>query len=290
MIIGGSDEKEVWAIGSMPSTLWVEGYVPVLTKSQLCLSFTPDQQDYPGGNFNYDRVNFTVVDVEILYCYPDILMYTGKHASSTPTQGCVANGYPQGGSYYWQYWTVDEGMLGIVSGQNTYSVDVKGVAPSHSVGDAKITVSYTFAGLTVEETGTVTVRRPKGTLHYAGNFGWQSRTWRNFFHPVYDQFAVRIDRIHIPCDEEVRLQYGPEPNTSPSPTEIWDAELDPACPYGNWPGGIAVLDVLGCPTAQTPNCLWDQDIYVGGWKTIPMYLLYVQPMEDDPWPCIWKEH
>jgi len=58
----------------------------------------------------------------------------------------------------------------------------------------------------------------------------------------------------------------------------------------DWPGGIAVKDVLGCKTDHTPNCLWEQDIYVGGWLTIPMYLLYVQPMEDDPWPCIWKDH
>ena len=67
MIIGGSDEKEVWAIGSMPSTLWVEGYVPVLTKSQLWLSFTPDNQApwYPGGDYNHDPVNFNVYHIEI---------------------------------------------------------------------------------------------------------------------------------------------------------------------------------------------------------------------------------
>ena len=67
MIIGDSDEKEVWAIGSMPSPLWVEGYVPVLTQSQLCLSFTPDNQVpwYPGGgDYNNDRVNFTEIDVD----------------------------------------------------------------------------------------------------------------------------------------------------------------------------------------------------------------------------------
>jgi len=181
-------------------------------------------------------------------------------------------------------------MLGIVSGQNTDTVNVKGVAPSHSLGDAKITVSYTLGGLTVEETGTVTVRRPYGTVAFAGKFDQEFRTFRKYFHPVYDQFRKWIDRIHIPCDEEVRIKYGPEPDTSPSPTEFWDAELPPEFPFANWPGGIAVRDILGCPTAQTPNCLWYQDIYVGGWLTTPTYSLYVQPMENDPWPCIWKEH
>jgi len=67
MIIGGSDEKEVWSIGSMPSPLWVEGYLAVLTQSQLWLSFTPDQQSYPGGGENNtDPINFTVFDVDLL--------------------------------------------------------------------------------------------------------------------------------------------------------------------------------------------------------------------------------
>jgi len=94
----------------------------------------------------------------------------------------------------------------------------------------------------------------------------------------------------IPCDEELRIRDGPKPNTSPGSTAIWNAEMHPTYQYGNWEGGIAVKDVLGCPTDQTPNSLWEQDIYVGGWLTTPTYELYVQPLEDDPWPCIWKDH
>ncbi len=67
MIIGGSDEKEVWPIGSMPSTLWVEGYSA--GTAYLWLLFTPDQQDYPGGTYNHDPVKFTVVQVDRIEVY-----------------------------------------------------------------------------------------------------------------------------------------------------------------------------------------------------------------------------
>ncbi len=128
-----------------------------------------------------------------------------------------------------------------------------------------------------------------GTVANAGEFGWQSRTWRNYFHPVYDQFNEWIWTTGIPCDEVVRIRYGPKPNTSPGPTGIYEPEKVPEYSWANWPGGIAVKDVLGCKTDHDPNSLYEQDIYVGGWLTIPMYLLYVQPMENDPWPCIWKD-
>jgi hypothetical protein len=58
MIIGGSDEKEVWPIGRMPPTLWVEGYST--GPAELWLLFTPDQQVYPGGTYNHDPVKFTI--------------------------------------------------------------------------------------------------------------------------------------------------------------------------------------------------------------------------------------
>jgi len=65
MIIGGSDEKEVWPIGSMPSTLDVEGYST--GTADLWLLFTPEQPPwYPGGELNHDPVKFTVVRVKII--------------------------------------------------------------------------------------------------------------------------------------------------------------------------------------------------------------------------------
>ena len=95
----------------------------------------------------------------------------------------------------------------------------------------------------------------------------------------------------MPCDEVVRFIYGLDTDvTSPGSTAIYDPEKEPEYPYANWPGGIAVMDRLGCPTTQMPNSKYEQDIYVGGWLTTPTYELYVQPLEDDPWPCIWKEH
>ena len=93
MIIGASDEKEVWSIGSMPSTLWVEGYLTVLTPSQLWLSFTPDQQSYPGGgDYNTDPVNFTVVSVEISKCSSSWL--PKKHGDSGYKTDITATTYP----------------------------------------------------------------------------------------------------------------------------------------------------------------------------------------------------
>jgi len=64
MIIGDSDEKEVWPIDSMPSTLDVQGYS--VGSANLWLYFTPDQPPwYPGGEYNYDLVHFTVYNAEL---------------------------------------------------------------------------------------------------------------------------------------------------------------------------------------------------------------------------------
>jgi len=63
MIIGNSDVKEVWPIGSMPATLDVEGYST--GTADLWLLFTPDQPPwYPGGEYNHDAVVLTVFTIK----------------------------------------------------------------------------------------------------------------------------------------------------------------------------------------------------------------------------------
>ena len=133
------------------------------------------------------------------------------------------------------------------------------------------------------------MHRPKYTLAYSGYFDQQYRTKRNYFHPVFDQFNAFLNITGMPCDEVVRIEYGEESETSPDDTKMWGEEKAPQYPYGNWSGGIAVIDGLGGPTTRTYNSKYEQDLYVGGWKTSPTYLIYIQPLESDPWPCIWKE-
>lgn len=292
LLIGDGTESKTWnPPSSMPTTLWVEGISPTGATTEARLSLLYDPPSHPSLTAKF--IDFTVVGVgvgvEILYCYDWILMYTGEHADDTPTQNCVAIGRPSGGSYSWECSTTASGMLGIVSGQNTDTAKVKGIAASSSVGDAKITVSYTLGGETAEETGSVTVRRPAQTLVHHGDFDWENRTTINYFHKVRDQFGESIGRTGMPCDEVVTCEYGLDENvTSPADTAIHDAEKAPEYPFGNWEGGIAVKDVLGCPTTQMENSKYKQKIYIGGWLTWPTYYIYMQPLEDDPWPCIWK--
>ena len=293
VIPDGSNYYKRWPVGTQPSTLYVEGVSAGTAELWLLYSshWNPDTPVYPGGEYNHDSVDVTVVGVDILYCFPHILMYTGDHAADTPTQNCVAYGHPSGGTYSWQCSTTDDGMLGIVSGQNTDTAEVKGVAASSSVLDAKITVTYTLGGKTAQDTRSVTVHRPKYTLAYSGYFDQQYRTKRNYFHPVRDQFGGYLYITGMPCDEVVTCIYGLDENvTSPGATAYHNKENeDTGDYYGDWPGGIAVKDVLGCPTTQMENSKYKQDIYVGGWLTSPTYYIYMQPLEDDPWPCIWKE-
>lgn len=282
---GGSKS---WSPGSVPPTLYVEAIDSGVGVLQLC--FTPGDNVWPGGEKNPDTVKFTGIDVDMLYCYPSIVMYTDPYKSDSPTQYCVAEGFPSGGTYSWECWTTGTGKLEIVSGEETGMVLVKGDVPSTAMNDAKIKVTYTKGGFTVEETRSVTVRRPKRLGKFAGNFDRQYRTFRNYFHPVFDQFNKLIDMTGMPCDEEVRFVYGLNANvTSPGTTGNWPAELDPMFPYGNWKGGVAIKDRLGCPTTQMPNSKYNQDIYAGGWPNLPTFDIYMQPLEDDPWPCIWKD-
>ena len=58
-------------------------------------------------------------------------------------------------------------------------------------------------------------------------------------------------------------------------------------PYGNWPGGIAVKDILGCFT-RNGTAICKQELYAGGWYIVSFKLVF-QPMEDNPFPNIWKE-
>lgn len=280
------ENGEDWlACDEYPETLWVEGRIVGNAKLRFEYLGGPAERIVPPT----PEIQFTVVDVDILYCYSSIVMYTGDHAGDSPTLNCVAHGDPHGGTYSWQCSTTDTGMLGIVSGQNTDTANVKGVAASSSAGDAKITVSYTLGGCTVQETGTVTVRRPAITGSYRGQFYWGYTAWRNYFHPVGDQFSQRIYLTGMPCDEEIKCIYGEDTDvTSPGSTRHWGDEKYPPYEFANWPGGVAIKDILGCPTLQMPNSKYEQEISVGGWLTGPTYEIYMQPLESDPWPCIWK--
>jgi len=230
------------------------------------------------------RVNITVkgVWVDIVYCYPEILMYTGNHASETPTQNCVAYGYPPGGTYEWTCSTAYEGMLGIINGQGTDTVTVKGVAPS-AMGhkkDAKINVFYTVQGSTVPDTCDVTVVRPYATVHRYGDFDQAQRTRRECFHLVNDQFTRVIEKSGIPCDEQVHLEWGKDTDLTSSATTAWyNARPDPPYAYANWPGGYAILDLLAGWSTNHPPSLYDQKIYVGGWLTTPSFDIHIQPLE-----------
>ena len=287
--------KPIWVIqsypdGANPSLSQNSG--PTTTLSNLTVPGIYNVSAYCG---NSDAISVVVVKVELQYCFPDILMYTGSHAQNTPTQNCVAIGKPSGGTFSWQCSTKGggSGLLGIVNTVNSdpiSTVTVKGAAPSSISNDAKITVSYTFDAKTIATAdGYVTVHRPSVAASYSGYFDWQNRTTRHYFHPIGDQFGGLLYITGIPCDEVVTCIYGLDENvTSPGATAMHPAEKAPTYPWGNWNGGIAVKDTLGAPTAKMPNSAYRQELYAGGWH-VATYTIYMQPLEDNPWPCIWKE-
>lgn len=273
----------------LPKDLNVKGIVASDQPRDVILKFTHLPTD-----FN-DVIKLTIVGVAVnLSGYDRILMYTGDHADDTPTQNYNAVGSPSGGTFSWECSTIEggDGLLEIVNTQTDppiSTVTVKGAQPSTIPNDAKITVSYTVGDYTATETIYVTVRRPASTYAFRGYFDWQIQTKRHYFHRVYDQFNVPLNITGIPCDEDVRIIYGEKSATGPGNTAFWGAEMHPDYFQGNWPGGIAVRDILGSNTTRTYDSKYEQDIYVGGWLTWPTFEIYIQPLEDQPWPCIWKD-
>ncbi len=59
-IIGGTDTKERWSLPG-PSSVTVRGSSP--GQATLYLGYTPDGQQWPGGQYNQDSTTITVVDV-----------------------------------------------------------------------------------------------------------------------------------------------------------------------------------------------------------------------------------
>jgi hypothetical protein len=236
-----------------------------------------------------------VVGVDWLYFYNEILIYWGDHADETPTLLLSAFGHPSGGKYSWEC-SKTLGHIGEIQkvSQSTSDgigyITVKGKHESDLItGDAKITVTYTVNGKSATKTGFITVRRPASTTSNPGDFDWSARTHRNYFHRVIDQFGLPINVTGIPCEEIVVVNYGQRSSTSPGSTGTYSPELHPTFQYGTWTGGIAVKDILGGNTTRTYNSRYTQELIIGGYLTTPCYIIYIQPLEDSPWPCIWKE-
>jgi len=233
------------------------------------------------------------VDVDMLYCYPDIVMYTGDYADDTPTQRCSASGNPPGGTYEWECTTTGNGELAIVSGQGTDAVYIKGASESLSALDAKITVKYTLGGCTAEAFENVTVRRPLSTTAAPGLWEYTDngrRISRRYYHIIKDQFGQVITLTNMPVSEQVVCTSGTATDVTESDgvTHNYLAEWDP--PQQLWIGGVAVRDTLGCLT-DMQNSEYDQTLTVGGWTVYPVWKIYMQPSDPNPdqFPPIWKE-
>jgi hypothetical protein len=73
LVIDEYNRNRTWYYNQMPSTLYVEG-IYTNTLQELHLYYTPDGQNYPGGDQNHDLVKFNVYDIcETLP--PDIVAY-----------------------------------------------------------------------------------------------------------------------------------------------------------------------------------------------------------------------
>jgi hypothetical protein len=219
------------------------------------------------------------------------------HRSETPTQRFVARGTPPGGTYTWECSTLRDGMLEIVAGQGTDTVTVRGIAASKEKvrpipKDAQITVTYTYQGRTAFKTYRLTVLRPYATIAFAGEAQWdEGVTYRNFYHQVLDQYGRVINETGMPCDEDCKYVSGtPLNKESPGTTGSYGPAKSPMtnCEYGNWPGGVAVLDTLGGWTTHHPKTQYHQKLYVGGWLTSPFFNLWIDPMATEK-PSVWKD-
>jgi len=63
LVIDEDNRTKRWSVGSQPSTLYVEGCSA--GSADLWLLYTPDGQNYPGGDQNHDKVKFNVIKVDI---------------------------------------------------------------------------------------------------------------------------------------------------------------------------------------------------------------------------------
>lgn len=68
VIPDGSKHYKRWWVGTQPSTLYVEGYYVGTAELYLLYSNStdPNAPVYPGGIYKHDKVNFSVLDVDLL--------------------------------------------------------------------------------------------------------------------------------------------------------------------------------------------------------------------------------
>ncbi len=199
MEIGDSDEKEVWPIASMPSTRWVEGY-SAGTVDMLRLHFTPDQQVYPGGTYNHDLVQFTVIDVDFqedtgqsygFDAYTDVFL-PYKSVKASDTDKCYAQIFPTG-----------QANKVYFKSSNTNNVSV---SPTQASGSAQ---QLTFAGGAAQSSTDVWARLTSvdgidAALIYANVY-------------FEDSYTLAIRVVHEDDDDEQDIPVG---QGSPNETAI----------------------------------------------------------------------
>jgi PKD repeat protein len=245
------------------------------------------------GATDTDTCTVTVIRAKIVSSPYHLLVYTGSHAGDQPTRMAIASGEPKGGTFSWSYEKSGTGDIEFVEffdgppgNVSTQMAEIKGIAQSSVLYDVELKVTYTLDGTECEAASKyTTVRRPKTTTAYAGD--WyigpeDNKHYRKYYHVVACQFGYLLDDIGIPFDEVVT----PECSwTSPGATNFHQPDCQG---YGQWFGGVAVLDKLGCPPAD--HAEFHQQLLGGGWQTTPEFNIYFQPTGYPPLcPTIWKE-
>jgi hypothetical protein len=197
-----------------------------------------------------------------------ILTYKGRPCPFTKT--VIASGSPPGGTYHWS--STGEGTVFLVSGQGSNPLTIRGGVP----GLCYLEVKYTVNGCEAYDCTIIKVRRPASTTMHAGNLFYPTPQYikRYYYHRVKDQYGDYIDVEGIYCSEKVKKVWGEDVDkTSPGETSYWGAD-------GDWQGGIAVRDAIGCPT-NIQDSKFDQSLKVGYYSTTPDYYIWLTPSESN---------
>lgn len=145
--------------------------------------------------------------------------------------------------------------------------------------------SYFYA---LGKTAYVTTRRPTSTTIHEGvaielGSGPLRRWRRYYYHQIKDQNGDVMEEEGIPCEEDVKFEEGDNKGEvdHDGQTLSWpDGD-------GEWEGGIALRDTLGCSATLQGWAWYSQKIKAGGYKTKPDYNIYFDPIGDDR--RLWKE-
>jgi hypothetical protein len=147
VIPDGSNWFKRWSVGSVPSTLYVEGYSS--GTAELELLYTTDCQNpyYPGGGYeNRDMVKFTVVKVNIDAGLSEAdELNPGKYINvnwdDDDADGWQPNDNPPNGVY-----TADKGDLNIAGGDNDFRSFTVSISPQQAIvnefPDSKVSITF----------------------------------------------------------------------------------------------------------------------------------------------------